>query len=136
MGLSPADIARIASFVRTAVKAPNSETVIAETFQVLKRIAKVGRVRVVHSPAPGSWTEWQAAPEGLEVRTHEEWPAPDNKGATAFFEDGAAHSGFISADRRSERAEIALNLVAPEVWAALLLRAAVDRVQKASVSEG
>jgi signal transduction histidine kinase len=127
-------VQRLAAFVRNITKAPNPEKVVLETYQVLQHIAKVDRLRVVYSGAAGRWTEWKSTPDGLEVRLHDEWPAPEKKAATAFFDPETEHSGFISTAAR-ELARSALEIVAPEVWAALLLRSAVERVQKASLSE-
>jgi signal transduction histidine kinase len=138
MGLSHSNIRRIATFVRKITKAPDTEIVISETFQLLKRIAKINRLRVVYSPVPGQWTEWKSAPDGLEVWRRDEWPGPEKKTATVFFDPKARHSGFISAlggNGENEEVRSALDVVAPEVWSGLLLRSAVDRVQKASISE-
>src|ERR1041384_514619 len=136
MGLSQSDVRQIAAFVRKIAKAPNPEAIVSETFQLLKRLAKIDRVRVVFSPAPGRWTEWISSSDALEVRTHEEWPAPEKKTATAFFDTDSEHSGFVSTDDGAEKVRLALDVVASEVWSALLLRAAVDRVQNAVASEG
>src|SRR6185503_18891074 len=135
MRLSQSDIQRIAEFVRRVTKAPNVETVISETFQTLKNIAKIDRVRIVYSQAPARWTEWKAAPDGLEVRPHDEWTAPERKPVTVFFDRENDHSGFISADKNGEKVQPALDILAPEVWSALLLQSALARVQKAAVSE-
>jgi hypothetical protein len=59
MALSQSDMARLASFVRTITKVANVETVISETFQTLKKLAKVDHVRVAYSPGPARWTEWK-----------------------------------------------------------------------------
>src|SRR5262245_12961574 len=135
MGLTQSNIQRIAAFVRKVTKAPNAETIVAETFQVLRQIAKINRLRIVYSLFPGRWTEWNAASNGLEIRPHDTWPAPDKKTPTAFFDTETQHSGFISAGGEGEQLLSVLDVLAPEVWSALLLRSAVDRVQKASSSE-
>jgi signal transduction histidine kinase len=135
MGLSHSNIERIAAFVRKVTKAPNAETIVSETFQVLKHMANINRLRIVYSPFPGRWTEWKAASDGLEVRPHDTWPAPGKKTATAFFDPETQHSGFIAASGEGEKLRSILDVLAPEVWSALLLRSAVDRVQKTSNSE-
>ena len=135
MGLSQSDIQRIAGFVRRATKAPNLETVISETFEALKDIVQTDRIRVVYSAAPARWTEWKAAADGLEVRPHDEWRAPEKKSITAFFDSENRHAGFISADKKGEKVRSALDVLAPEVWSALLLQSALARVQKAAISE-
>src|ERR1700722_5199422 len=119
MGLSPSDIQRIAGFVRRITKSPNVDAVISETLKSLKVLADIERVRIVYSQAPARWTEWKAAADELEVRPHEEWPAPENKAVTVFFDQDDNQSGFISIDKKSEKARQALEIVAPEVWSAL-----------------
>jgi signal transduction histidine kinase len=136
MGLSQADIQQIAGFVRKVTKAPNVETVVSETFTTLKAIAAVDRVRIVYSPSPSKWMEWRIAENGLEVRLSDEWPAPEKKSVTVHFDaENDDHSGFISVDKKGEKLGSALEIVAPEVWSALLLQSALARVQKAAVSE-
>lgn len=136
MGLSQPDVRHIAAFVRTVAKAPNPETIVSETFHVLKRMGRIETLRVVYSPVAGRWTEWNCAADAVEVREHEEWPPPERKAETAFFDTETVHHGYISTSRGAEKARLMLEILAPEVWSALLLRAAADRVQRASVSDG
>lgn len=135
MGLSQSDIQQIAGFVRKVTKAPNVEAVIAETFETLKSIAKIDRVRIVYSPAPARWTEWKAADDGMEVRPHDEWPSPGKGRMTVFFDPENDHSGFISTDKKGEKVRQLLDILSPEVWSALLLQSALAKVQKAAISE-
>ena len=135
MGLSQSDIRQIAGFVRKITKAHNVEAIVSETFETLKRLAGTDRVRIVYSPVPASWTEWKSAPDGLEVRPHGEWAAPAKKAVTVLFDAENSHAGFISADKKGEKVRLALEILAPEVWSALLLQSALSRVQKAAVSE-
>src|SRR2546423_12162873 len=135
MGLSQSDIQRIAGFVRRITKAPNVDAVISETLTTLKELAGIDRLRIVYSQARARWTEWKAAADGLEVRPHDDWPAPAKKSVTAFFDKESRHAGFISADKRGGRVRPALDIIAPEVWAALLLQSALTRVQRAAISE-
>ena len=71
----------------------------------------------------------------LEVRLSDEWLVPERKSVTVHFDPENDHSGFISADKKGEKARSALEIAAPEVWSALLLQSALARVQKAAVSE-
>jgi len=135
MGLSQHDIQLIAEFVRTATKAANVETVISATFQTLTQLARVDCVRVVYPPGPGRWIEWKAAKDTLGMQLHDEWPAPDKKAVTSFFEVENAHSGFISSETTKRKARDALEMLAPQVWSALLLQLTLSRVKKAAVSE-
>ena len=135
MALSQSNIQRIVAFIRKITKAPSAETVISETSQVLKQLTKIDHLRVVYSAAPGRWTEWKSAPGRFAVNTRDDWPAPEKNAATAFFDPQNKRSGFISTNAKGEGVRSALQLVAPDVWAALLLRSAADRVQKAAVSE-
>jgi len=135
MGLSNSDLRSVAGFVRKATKALNAETIILEAFQVLKTIARIDRLQVVYSPLPGRWTEWKSSPDELEVHSHDEWPAPEKRVAAAFFDPEDEYAGFIAARSRGGKARDALELVAPGIWSSLLLRAALDRVQKAGSLE-
>ncbi len=135
MGLSQSDIRLVAAFVRRVTKAPNIEAVISESFETLKAVAHVKQVRIVYSPDPSRWSEWKISPESSEVRSHEEWPAPEKQAVTVFFDPETSHSGFISADKTGEKARSALELLAPEVWSALMLQSALTRAQKAAISE-
>ena len=135
MALSQHDIQLIAEFVRTATKAANVETVISATFQTLKQLARVDCVRIVYSPGPGRWIEWKAAKDTLGMQLHDEWPAPDKKAVTLFFEAENAHSGFISSPTTKGKARDALEMLAPQVWSALLLQLTLSRAKKAAVSE-
>jgi signal transduction histidine kinase len=92
-------------------------------------------VRIVYSPGPARWTEWKVGRKTLGVKMHEEWPAPDKEGSTVFFEGAKDHSGFISAYAKATKTRGALEIVAPQVWSALLLQLALERVQSAAVSE-
>ncbi|HLH31497.1 MAG TPA: sensor histidine kinase, partial [Terriglobia bacterium] len=126
---------RIAAFVRTITKAPDVETVISEAFQNLKQLARVDRARIVYSPAPGRWTEWKAGTRTAEVRQHEEWPAPAKSDRTVFFEAENSPSGYFSAGGRNPKLKAMLEIVAPQVWSAVLLQLALARVQSATISE-
>ena len=135
MNLSQSDIQRIAAFVRKVTKAPSQEAIVSESFEMLKDIGGIGRLRVVFSAVPGRWTEWKSETNGLEVSASDEWPAPELAEATAFFDTENQHSGYISSANEGEKLRSALDIVAPEVWSALLLKSAVDRAQRASISE-
>src|SRR5262249_35834457 len=110
-------------------------TIILETLQVLQVVAKTNRVRVVYSPVPGRWTDWKCAADGVEVRTRDEWPVPEKRTSFAHFDAENEGAGYVSVPNNNEKARTALELMAPEIWSALLLRSAVDRVQKSAISE-
>src|SRR2546422_628098 len=135
MGLSQSDIRRIAGFARKVTKAPSVETVISETFETLKAIANIKEMRIVYSPAPSSWKEWKASPDSVEVRPHDEWPAPGSKEIALLFDPDDEQSGFVSVDKKGEKVRDTLEIMAPEIWSALLLQSALKRVQKAAISE-
>jgi signal transduction histidine kinase len=135
MRLSHSDIHRIAVFVRKATKAPDAEAIVSETFHLLQDIARINRLRIVYSPAPGRWLEWRGASDFLEVRPHGRPPAPERNSLTVFFDFDNKASGYISAATKSVHGRALLEVLAPEVWAALLLRSAVDRAQKAFQTE-
>jgi signal transduction histidine kinase len=135
MELSQSDVAQIGAFVRKVTKALNAEMVISETAGFLKRIGRTDRLRAVYSHAPGHWTEWKSAPDSLSVRVLDEWPGPEKKTSTAFFDPENRQAGFISIGNASEAASAVMEVIAPEIWAALLLRTAMERVQKTSISE-
>jgi signal transduction histidine kinase len=136
MALSNSDMQSIAAFVRKITKAANVEAVISETFQILRQVARADRARIVYSPGPARWTEWKIARKTLAVRVVDEWPGPEKKAPTVFFEEANGHSGFISSpDNGSAKIRKALEIIGPQVWSALLLQLALARVQKAAVSE-
>ncbi len=135
MELSQSDVAQIGAFVRKVTKALNAEMVISETVGLLKQVGKSGRLRVVYSHTPGHWTEWKSTPDTLAVRIHDEWPSPEKKTSTVFFDPENRPAGFISITKASQAARAVMEVISPEVWAALLLRTAMERVQKTSISE-
>jgi two-component system NarL family sensor kinase len=92
-------------------------------------------VRIVYAHSPGRWIEWTAAKETLGMRLHDEWPAPDKNLLTVVFEAENSPSGFISSDVTRGKAREALEIIAPQVWSALLLQLALARVQRAAISE-
>jgi signal transduction histidine kinase len=134
MALTPSDIQHIAAFVRKVTKAPNSESIISEILHVLSKVTTVKRLRVVHVNAPGRWTEWQSTPRTMKVLPHQSWPPPQDNVPTVFFDPDAQHEGFISAAGGEKIGQV-LTIVSPQVWGALLLRSAADRVQKLSYAE-
>jgi signal transduction histidine kinase len=135
MALSRHGIQTIAKFVRTATKAPNVETVISATFQTLKELARVDRVCITYSPGPGRWIEWKSAKNTLGMQLHDEWPAPNKEAVAVFFEPENAQSGFISSETAKGKGREALEMIAPQVWSALLLQLTLARVKKTAVSE-
>jgi signal transduction histidine kinase len=124
----------IAAFVRSITKAPNRETIISETMDVVNAITAIDGLRVVYFEAPGRWIEWKRTGRTVTSIAHDECPPPQKRMLTSFFEPAAKQDGFISASR-NEKARVVLDLVAPQMWAALLLRSAADRVQKLSSSQ-
>lgn len=135
MGLSQSDVRLLADFVRKVTKAPNIEAIISETFETLRGIANVKRARIVYSPGPATWQEWIADRNSVGVRLHDEWPAPEKNSVTAVFDRENHHSGFISVAKNGEKVRLPLEILAPEVWCALMLQSALARVQKAAISE-
>ena len=135
MGLSQSDIRLIAGFVRKVTKAPGVDAVISESFETLKTVTNIKEMRIVYSAAPSAWKEWRASTTSVEVRSHDEWPAPEKKSLTVMFDPESDHAGFISVDKSTEKVRSAMELLAPEVWSALLLQSALTRVQKAAMSE-
>jgi len=136
MDLSQTDIRRLVVFARSAPKAANMESVISETFETLNRIAGTDCIRVVYAPAPSRWTEWMSARNGLEVRPHDEWPEPEKKMATVFFDQENEQSGFVSAANTNKKVRPALDYLVPSLWSALMLHVAMARAQSVAVSEG
>ncbi len=135
MELSRNDIRLLAGFVRRVARTPQVETIVSEAFETLHKAAGVKSMRIVYSSAPSAWKEWKASAVSAEVRPHEEWPAPERKHLTALFDPENSHAGYVSVDGKSPRTAQLLELLAPEMWSVLLLSAALQRVQKASVSE-
>ena len=135
MALSESDIRMIAGFVRKATKAPNIEAVISVMFETLKATMHATEIRVVHSGNPSTWNEWRATATTIELRPHDEWPAPPKGRLTVPFDPGAYQCGYVSVDKGGSKAEHVLEILAPGICSALLLQAALTRVQKAGISE-
>ncbi len=135
MGLSPSDIRVVAGFVRKVTKAPNVENVISESFEALKTVARANEIRIVYLSAPSVWKACRTSARTAEVRTHDELPAPEKKALTIFFDPENDNAGFISVDKKNDKARAALELMTPGVWSALMLQSALTRVQKATISE-
>ena len=51
------------------------------------------------------------------------------------FDPEDERSGFVSVDKKGGKVRAVLEIVAPEIWSALLLQSALTRVQKAAISE-
>ena len=135
MGLSQADLRLMAGFVRKVTKAPNVESVISETFKTLRSITGTKDMRIVYSSVPTSWNEWKAGARTMEVRPHDEWPVPSKKGLTSLFDPENEQAGYVSVEGNADKNRFVLEVLAPEIWAALLLQTALTRVQKAAMSE-
>jgi signal transduction histidine kinase len=136
MGLTQSDIEQIAGVGCKLTRAPVTETIVAETFDVLKRVAGIARLRIVYSAVPNQWTEWKSTSDGLEIRRYEEWPPPESRAETVFFDPENKHAGFMSVSKEGARLRSVLDSLAPQVWAALSLRSAMDRTSNASPPEG
>jgi len=137
-GLSDTDIRVIAAFARNAAKAPRMGKIVSEAFETLKTLTGIKAMRIVYSPRASAWKEWKTTLHSLEVRDHDEWPAPDRKDLTMMFDPESDRSGYVSINRTARmngKAHHVLSLLTPEVWSATLLESALRRVQKASISE-
>lgn len=134
MELSRKDIRLIAGFARTVARTPHVETIVSEAFETLRGAAGITTMRIVHSNAP-AWKEWMASVGSVEVRPHDECPAPDKKQLTALFDPENAEAGYVSVEKKGAETAQLVELLAPAIWSALLLNAALQRAQKAAVSE-
>src|SRR5205085_948598 len=129
------DVGHIAGFARRMAKGPGVEAIVTEAFKTLKAVARTESMRLVYSPGSSSWHDWKAKAQSVEMRPDDEWPAPNGKDLTVMFDPDASESGFISVSNRSVKVEEVLQILAPEILSALLLQAALAKVQKASISE-
>jgi signal transduction histidine kinase len=135
MPLSPTDVRRIAAFGRRVAKAPMVEVIVSEAFKTLKAIANIEELRIVYSPSPSFWNEWNASTNSVEVRRNDERPAPVKGHFTVLFDPDNSQSGFVSVKTRGRKAAAAMEILAPEIWSILLLQSALERIQRTSVSE-
>jgi signal transduction histidine kinase len=135
MDLSPKDIRHVTEFVRKIAKAPHIETIVSEAFATLHKTAGVRAMRIVYSGTRGTWKEWSASVNSVEVRSHDEWPPAQRGHSTAVFDFADSRAGYVSVDKKSAKAAQMIELMAPQVWSAVLLHSAIQRVEKASLSE-
>src|SRR5438309_6681224 len=110
MELSPSHVRLIADFMRKATKAANVEAIIALTFKTLKSITNMGEMRIIYSPTPSTWKEWSASAGSMEVRAHDDWPAPLRKALTVFFDPQNQSAGYVSVVAPGNKARAALGL--------------------------
>ena len=127
MALLQTDIMHLAEFGRRLAQAPVGAQVVAALHETLQSIAPIGEVQLVFSETPGAWTEWVAGAGAVAERKHPELPLPKSNGTAAFFDRRKETTGFVWIDTQDVRAVEVLELIAPQVWTALMLRAALHR---------
>src|SRR5205807_987633 len=99
-----------------------------------KEFGGIESIRLVCPLGHDRWREWRAGAARSNAE-YDEWPAPARKGLTVKFDPENKESGYITVAPASLKASLMLDALAPTLWTALLLQAALNRVQKASVSE-
>ena len=135
MKLSPSDVRMLAIFGRRISKASSLDAVVSHTFKTLRKVGAGPAIRLVYSTGAAVWREWRAESNGVKDETHRDYPKPGRSEFTVFFDSNSGQSGFISIDRGSARADAVLEVIAPQVWSALLLQSALERVHGGLISE-
>jgi len=134
MELSEAEVRRIASFWRSAAKAPSMDSIVDGAFKTLKKITAVQSMQVVYPMGHAAYV-WQTSEKGTTKEPFEEWPARPRKGFSVNFEPRSDQSGYATVFPRSPKAALALQALAPAIWTGLLLQSALERGRKAFRSE-
>ena len=134
MDISKSEVSLIGRFGRTITQAKDMRSVVAETLKVVRRLTPAKELRVVYRSA-SEWKEWYATGRRIREFEHAEWPTPSPAAQTVSFDDGEPQFGFVSTSPASDDHEWVLQLLAPQIAAALTMHAAVRRAQKNAVSE-
>lgn len=134
MEISPADISMIGRFGRTIAQLHDMRSIMTEALKIVRTLTSASELRVVYASAT-AWKEWHATGRRVREFDHAEWPPPSPAAQTVAFELESDQHGFASISTASEDTGWVLELMAPQISAALALHAAVRRAQKNAVSE-
>ncbi len=134
MDISKSDVSLIGRFGRTITHAKDMRSVVAETLKIVRRLTPAKELRVVYRSA-SEWKEWYATGRRIREFEHSEWPTPSPAAQTVSFDNLEQQYGFVSTSPASEEHGWILELLAPQIAAALTMHAAVRRAQKNAVSE-
>ncbi len=134
MGISSADVSLIGRFGRTVTQAHDIRSVVSEALRVIRKLTTATELRVVY-PSATAWKEWYATGRRVREFDHSEWPPPSPAAQTVPFEGESEQHGFVSISTASEDTRWVLELIGPQISAALALHAAVRRAQRNAVSE-
>jgi signal transduction histidine kinase len=135
MQLSEDEVKLIAKFVNSAAKASSMEVVVNEAFKTLNAINPIDSIRVVFPFDHGSWCDWQSSGKGAAMTRSDERPASSRRSLTVALDSESNQAGFISLTPRRPEMAFAVKTLAPSLWTTVLLQAALERVQKAALSE-
>ena len=134
MGISPSDVSLIGRFGRTITQAHDIRSIVAEALKIVGKLTSANELRLVYRSAT-SWTEWHATGRRVREFEHSEWQPPSPAAETVAFENESAQYGFVSLSPGSEDTRWVLELIGPQIAAAVALHAAVRRAQRNAVSE-
>ena len=132
--IAAADVSLIGRCGRTITQAKDMRSVVAETLKMVRRLTPANELRVVYRSA-SEWKEWYATGRRIREFEHAEWPTPSPAAQTVSFDNGEPQFGFVSTSPASDDHEWVLELLAPQIAAALTMHAAVRRAQKNAVPE-
>jgi signal transduction histidine kinase len=124
----------IAAFGRRIAKAPTIDVIASDTFKMLRRLGADCPMRLVYSPSPAVWREWKEDSNGVANQIYGTYPKPRKRELTIFFDSNDGQSGFISIERKNAKADGLLEVLAQQVWSALLLQSALERFRSGVVS--
>lgn len=134
MELSKADLKHLSGFGHRIMKQSDEEGMVREIRDTLGRLARVRKVTMVFPNGSDSWREWTANGRGVRSQTRATC-SPPVAGTVVTLDPEAESSGYIAVGEVSGKTEPILRLLAPQVRAALTLRAVLERSQKTSLSE-
>ena len=132
--ISAADVSLIGRCGRTITQAKDMRSVVAETLKIIRRLTPAKELRVVYR-SRSEWKEWYATGRRIREFEHSEWPTPSPAAQTVSFDNLGHQYGFVSTSPASEEHGWMLELIAPQIAAALTMHAAIRRAQKNAVSE-
>jgi signal transduction histidine kinase len=132
-GLSETQVRQIAEFVRKANKAVSEKAIVRASLRAMHTVTGIRRMRLVYASG-AFWKEWNATTNSVQEHSHHEWPQPDRKSLTVYFQSKRSESGYVSVEK-NDSARLPLEMLTPGLSSALMLRVYLNRMQAVSLAE-
>src|ERR1700757_4454873 len=127
MRIHEPDARALAAFGRRIAKAATIDGIVSDPFKMWRGLGAHCPIRLVYSPSPAVWHEWTEDAKGMASQVYPNYPKPGKGELAIFFDSSDGQSGFISIKRENAKAGGTLEILAPQVWSALLLQSALER---------